>query len=125
MKKNLMKWGVRGLAAVSAVSPLFALGQQGITQKTLPTSPVNSPADAINILCTIAGWMFTFLIVLAIIFVIYAALNYLTAGGETEKVTKANHMLIYAVVAIVVGLLAKGAPALIGGIVGSTFAAGC
>lgn len=118
-----MKWGVRGLGALSAASPLFALGQ--VTQKVLPNSPINSPTDAVNILCTIAGWMFTFLVVLAIIFVIYAALKYLTAGGESEKVTQANHMLIYAVVAIVVGLLAKGAPQLIGGIVGSTFAAGC
>ena len=121
MKQNLTKWGVKGFAALSAASPLFALAQRGV----LPVSPVNNPNDAVNILCTIAGWMFTFLIVLAVIFVIYAAFTYLTAAGNQEKVTNANHMLIYAVVAIAVAIIAKGVPGIIGGILTTSTFTGC
>ena len=121
MKQNLTKWGVKGFAALSAASPLFALAQRGV----LPNSSINTPDQAIVILCNIAGWMFTFLIVLSVIFVIYAAFTYLTASGNQEKVTNANHMLIYAVVAIAVAIIAKGVPGIIGGILTTSTFTGC
>lgn len=114
-----MKLGMKGIAMLGASSPLLALAQN------LPQSPINNPGQAVTILCNIAGWIFTFLIVLSIIFVLYAAFTYLTAGGDSEKVGSANQMLIYAVVAIVVAVLAKGVPTLVGGVVGSSFSAGC
>ena len=58
---------------------------------------------------------FIFLMVLAVIFIIWAAFNYLRAGGEPEKVKEAGNQLIYAAVAVAVALFARGFPLLVGG----------
>jgi formate-dependent nitrite reductase membrane component NrfD len=68
--------------------------------------------------------MFTFLIVLAIVFVLVAAFKYLTAAGDPEKVKSASHTLIYAAVAVVIAILAKGVPLIIGSLFNVTFT-GC
>lgn len=89
---------------VSFGMPLFALAQA-----TLPPAPTE-PQGLITAACRLAGWMFAFLIIVAIIFVIIAAYRYLTASGDPEKITKANQMLVYAAVAIIVGVIARGLP---------------
>lgn len=55
----------------------------------------------------IADWMLGFLVALAAIFIVIAAYYYLTASGNQEQTGKAKSMIIYAIVAIVIGLLAK------------------
>ena len=47
-----------------------------------------------------------------------AAYKYLTAGGDPEKVKSASNILIYAAIAIVVALFARGLPTLIYSLVG-------
>lgn len=46
-----------------------------------------------------------------------AAFNYLTAGGDQAKVKKASQMLIYAVVGIVVAILAFSISTIVTGLV--------
>jgi len=77
---------------------MIAFAQQG-------PSTVN---DVLVILNRIIDWMFTGLLVLATIFIILAAYKYLTASGNPEKVKEANRQILYAVVAIAVGLVARG-----------------
>lgn len=62
----------------------------------------------VDILRNVVRWVYIIFFVLAVLFILLAAFNYLTAGGEAEKITKAKNQLIYAVVAIVVALLAVG-----------------
>ncbi|MBI4992445.1 MAG: hypothetical protein HZB99_04480 [Candidatus Harrisonbacteria bacterium] len=50
---------------------------------------------------------------LAIVFMLYAGYLYLTAGGEAEQVSKAKNQLIYSIIAIVIGLAAYSATAII------------
>lgn len=119
MKKSLLKYGAESLAVLTSLLPL------AVSAQTLPNPPITDPATAVNTLCVIAGWMFTFLIVLAIIFVILAAFNYLTAGGDPEKVKTASSQLIYAAVAVAVAIFAKGLPLLVSGVLGSNIAAQC
>jgi len=76
-------------------------------------------------LCNITNWLFYFLIILAVIFIIVAAFKYLTAAGEPEKVKSASHTLLYAAIAIVVGILAKAVPSLIGSVLNSGTGTGC
>lgn len=64
--------------------------------------------DFLAIFDTLIKWMFTLLLVLAVVFIIVAAFKYLTAGGDEEKVGGAHKMIIYAVVAIAVAFLAQG-----------------
>lgn len=58
-------------------------------------------------LTTISTWFLGILLILAIIFIVYAAFLYLTSGGDDEKVKSAKRALVYAVIAIAIGLLAK------------------
>lgn len=80
---------------------------------------ITDPKDiSSKILCPIAAAMFWILIALSSIMVIWAAFLYLTAAGESEKVSKAHKTLAYAAVAVVVALLAKGFPVIVASLVG-------
>ena len=54
----------------------------------------------------IAKWFQAFFFIIAAIFIVMAAFSYLTSAGDDDKVKKAKSQLVYAVVAIVVALLA-------------------
>ena len=56
----------------------------------------------------IGRWMFAILMALGIVFVLYAAFLYLVAQGDDTKITTAKKVLIYSIVALVVGVLAGG-----------------
>ncbi len=101
--------------------PLVA-GAQGTPQAVAPT--ITTISDFVGLICTIVDWLFTFLVVLTIVFVLLAAYKYLTAAGDPEKVKGASNTLIYAAVAIIVAILAKGIPLIIGSFMGATFS-GC
>lgn len=103
---------------LAAVLPFVANAQQSAP------ATVTSLTGVIALVCTAVNWLFTFLIVVAVVFVLLAAFKYLTAAGDPEKVKGASHSLIYAAVAVAVGILAKGVPLIIGSFFGTTFT-GC
>ena len=106
-----------GLLNVSV--PLLAAAQ------VLPNSPTLDPPFVVNRLCSVAGWLFTFLVVFSIVAVLFAAFGYLFAMGDPEKVKLANRKIIFAAVAIVVGLFAKGVPTLVASVLGTSIAPQC
>lgn len=61
-----------------------------------------------GILNQVVSWVYRIFFVVAALFIIIAAFYYLTAQGNPEKVGEAKNMIIYAVVAIVVALIAVG-----------------
>jgi cytochrome bd-type quinol oxidase subunit 2 len=67
---------------------------------------VNTMSDIVDIIVTVARWIRTIFFVVAAIFILMAAFGYLTSGGNEDKVKSAKNQLIYAVVAIVIALLA-------------------
>jgi len=67
---------------------------------------VTSLSDVQKVLERVAGFLYTIFFIVAAIFIIVGAFTFLTAQGDEEKVTKAKKMIMYAVVAIVVALLA-------------------
>lgn len=60
-----------------------------------------------NIINTLTNFLLGLLIALSVIFIIYAAYLYLTAAGEEEQYKTAKQVILYAVIAIIVGLLSK------------------
>jgi Type IV secretion system pilin len=111
--------------ALDFVIPVASLALPLLAAAQVPSAPISAPNSGINninavgtSLCTITNWLFYFLILLAVIFIIIAAFKYLTAAGDVEKVKSAGHELLYAVIAIVVGILAKATPSLVGSIIG-------
>lgn len=106
--------------------PALALGFPLLASAQLATSPLQPPSTITNIntligqnslICTFIGWIFWFFIVLTIVFILVAAFKYLTAAGDPEKVKSASHTLLYAAIAVVVALIAKGFPLIVNSIV--------
>ncbi|MEK7542841.1 MAG: hypothetical protein AAB503_00855 [Patescibacteria group bacterium] len=69
---------------------------------------------------TLTNWMFGLLLLLAVIFILWAAFKYLTAGGDEEALGKAKSILIYAIIAIAIAVLAKGIVALVSSFLGGS-----
>jgi hypothetical protein len=69
-----------------------------------------------GIFCTVAEIMFSVAMVVGVIFAILAAYKYMTAAGDSSKVSEAHKTLTYAVIGITVALLAGGVPQIVGSI---------
>ena len=78
-----------------------------------------------DVIKPIADVMFNFLLIISVIMVIWAAYQYLTAGGDAEKVKGATRTITYAAVAVVVTLLAGAFPDIIASIFGGGLAQLC
>jgi hypothetical protein len=91
------------------ILPFAALGQA----IPLPEQP---PTITINLWGTIdvvINWLFAIALIAAVAFLIIAAINFITASGDSKKHEVAKNMIIYALVGIAVAVLAKGLVALI------------
>lgn len=79
-----------------------------------PTTGVITNISGIwTVVNTIVKYVYWFFFAMAVLFIIFAAFTYLTAGGDPAKVKKANNQLIYAVVAVAVALIAYGIETLV------------
>jgi len=96
-------WGrFREIAAISALN--LALLPR------LSLAALNTLGDVVNKLCAIYKWIYTAAIIVGVVFIVVAAFQYMTAGGEAEKVTKAHKALTWAVVGIAVAILSRVVP---------------
>ena len=100
---------------VSFAAPVLAEGAPNdITSKPVFTDVSGLLAFA----NTIINWIFTVLLVVAVVVILLAAFNFLTASGDEAKVKTAQRQLLYALIAIVIGALAKGLVLVISNLVG-------
>ncbi len=124
-KKVMMDLGAPALALAL---PMLASAQISAPPITAPSAinDISQVTGGAGIICTIINWIFWLLIVLAIVFVLVAAFKYLTASGDPEKVKSAGSTLLYAAIAVVVALVAKGLPMLVSTFIGGGLAGtGC
>jgi Type IV secretion system pilin len=117
---------------IALVLPALAFAQLnpppsggGVTPVTVPQGNITSLTGVLQLLCNVFGWAFYFLMILAVIFVIYAAFKYLTAAGNPESVKSAGSVLLYAAIAIAVALLAKAVPLVVGSFLGASGVSSC
>lgn len=114
MKSKIL---VLSLVGFSLAAPLLVLAQQQVPQQQVPVPQPRTDITTVDQLFTllnrIVGWVFTILMIVAVIFILRAAFTYLTAGGDPAKVGIAQSALIYAAVAIAVGIVAYSVPRLI------------
>lgn len=97
-----------------------------ITFVTLPLITAAQETDVVeirdiqgfyDILIKIVGWVQVFFFAIAVLFILFAAFTFLTAGGDAEKLGKAKNQIIYAAIAIAVALLAFGVKAIVKSII--------
>lgn len=68
--------------------------------------------------CNVANYVFTFAIIASIFMALIAAYKYMTAGGDSTKVSEAHKTILYAAIGVAVTLVAGGFPNIIAGLVG-------
>lgn len=66
------------------------------------------PLQIYEILNRVSNWLFGLLILLAGLFIMWAAYKYLMAGADPEAAKDAKKIIIYAIIAIVIAALSKG-----------------
>ena len=94
------------LSVLIALTPIIASAQGGIT-------PVPVAAESQSLLAIIErviSFAFGFLLVIAALFIVYAAYLYLTSGGSEDGIKSARNYIIYAVIAIAIAFLARIIP---------------
>lgn len=83
----------------------------------VPAAPADAPiknvVGLVQIVDSVLVVTYVTTLCLAILFIIFAAINYLGAAGDTEKVKTAHKQIVYALIAIAVTLISVGAVNLI------------
>ena len=83
------------------------LAQAGNDLPELPIGP-QTGLQLLGIIANITDWIFAGFTMLAVVMVLLAAIQFVTEGGNPEKVSEARKKLIWAAVGVVVALLSKG-----------------
>lgn len=85
-----------------------------------PAGVPKSIGALVKALCNIANWFFGILLVLAVISFLYSGFLFLTAGGSSEKISRARTFLIYAGIGTAIAFLARASVFIIGKLLGAT-----
>ncbi len=81
-------------------------------------APSGAPTvDILDTLDNIADWLFAILLIVAAIFIIIAGYFFVTAVGDPDKTKRARDFVMYALIGVLVGFVAKGLVMLVGQIV--------
>lgn len=99
---------------LSLLTPALAMAQASGVQNI---SDVGSLVAKINSFVKLAVWI---LFVLATIFIIMAAFKYLTGKGDPNEIKKAQAMIVWAIVAMIVALFAWAIPKIVVSFVGGS-----
>ncbi len=119
MKKSLKTvFVLLGIGAL-VVIPLLSVNADVVSPDIpgVPKSKIDTESKVLGILKSVISMVYTVFFILAILFVLLAAYQYLTSGGDSKKVEEAKTKIIYAAVAIAVALIATGFSSIIKGFV--------
>jgi phosphoglycerol transferase MdoB-like AlkP superfamily enzyme len=106
LKTKIFLWLVIGSLLLI---PLVFAQAQGETRLNLPGAvEKTSVGGVVDVLRSVVRWVYIIFFIIAVMFILFAAFSYLTAGGDPETVAKAKNQIIYAAIAIAVALLAVG-----------------
>ena len=118
MKKLFAIFLMASVLALVAL-PVLATPVNPPDDKSLPaTPPAKTGAELLTLIDTITNWFFAIFTVLTLIFILLAAFQFVTAGGDEAKLGEARAKLIWAAVGIIVALASKGLVPIIRSIVG-------
>jgi len=101
---KLIKWGIVATASLPLLS--LAQGVYGDVPAGAEAAPVRTFEDVLGVLDQFILWFQAILFIVAIIFILIAAFYFVTAGGNSDKISTAKTMIIWAAVGIGIALLA-------------------
>jgi len=114
MKKNLNKIVLAAIILGQLIPAISALAQY--------TNPAPIPAargaqEWMVTINDILRWFYTIVLILSVLMGLYAAFLYVTAGGDSAKTKKASQVLIYAVIGVVIAILAFSINRIVGSLI--------
>lgn len=92
----------------SAAPPLDSAAQQ-----LAGNSKITQPSHIFKILKNIVQYTYAIFFIVAVIFILIAAFNFLTAQGDPEKIKSSRAQILWACVAIAIALISVGAAQII------------
>ncbi len=101
------------VASAQVATPPTVFGRTG-----LPTG-VTSAGQFVQIILDLTDWLFIILLVISVIMIVLAGLQFITGGGDPTAISAARTKLIWAAVGIGVALLARGLPAAVANLLGT------
>ena len=104
------------LTTVATVTPVVALAA---------TLPVDCSGLITFISTTLAKTLAAFIGAIAVIMLLVAAFQFLTAGDDTEKVKNARHTITWAIIGMVVALISFNIPTILGSFLGGSLPTAC
>ncbi len=113
-KKSLITIGL--MVAVLAFG--IGIGAYAINPGDIPGPIVNtvgptSVSGWVDVLITVVRWIYTIIFIVAVLFILLAAFNFITSKGDATKTGTAKKQLLYAVIGIAVALLSYGVVTLV------------
>lgn len=105
-------------ALIITLSTLTASSAFATAPQNAGGLPQNA-GDMIALMWRIVDWVFVFFIVTAVIYLMIASFSYLTAEGDAEKISKAKHELIYAIIAVAIASLSRAIVYAVASIIGA------
>lgn len=103
MKKTLVK----RLAFIFFFAIILISAQSALALTILNPLGDNG-SDIPTLISTIAQWLLKIGSVIAVIVILWAALVFMTSGGNKDRITTARQTLWYAIIGLVILLLATG-----------------
>ncbi len=91
------------------VAPAVMAQEAGKLPQVLPTGEgvagYATVGGWVGLLITVVQWFYTIIFILAVLFILMAAYNFITSKGDPGKTKAARQQLLYAVIGIAVALI--------------------
>ncbi len=105
--------------ALLAALPLMAGAATNPSGADIPGQVnISNPNDLLQLFRTIINWIAAIFFLTAVVYVFWAGWTYLQAGGDPGKIEEGRNRLIYAAIAIAIGLIAWSVPTLVRNFIG-------
>ncbi len=72
----------------------------------------------VDSIMTVTDWIFYILLLVAVIMIIIGGFMFITSAGSPEKATGARQILIYAIIGLIIAVLAKLIPSIVRFVIG-------
>ena len=108
------------IAAIS--STLLALPALALAQPQIPGQGSGVPEDISGFYsqaCIASNWVFAFVLISAVVVLLFGAVAFFTARGNEDQVASARRYVTYALVGVAIAVLAKALVYVVGSFVGA------
>ena len=122
--KKILLVVVLGIMVIMIALPAFGQSGSTVDERIIPLAdelgaPITNYEDTETLLKSIISWVYTIFFIVAVLFILLAAYNYLLGGSDEKKVALAKQQLKYAVIAVVIALVASGISGIISTFIGA------